>query len=607
MLRRTFSTSLRQMTKGPLYTHQPRLPDLPVPALADTLALYKQSIAPLYARGAQDPQYVQYCAKLDKFAAAEGAQLQTALEAFAQGKRNWLSEFWDNYAYMDYRDPVSPYVSYFFSHRDINTVVGKSQAHKAAAIIQLVSAYADLVDKELIEPELKKDQPFCMESFKFMFHNGRKPGKDRDYTALHDGKERFVVVISNGKFYKLDVANADLSSLVRTIDMIKVQSHLSANDSPLGILTAANRDDWYKAYSELVSISPLNEASLTEIDRSIFVLTLDSVEPNSLEDKSRNCWHGVGLNASNRWFDKPVQMFVTPSGSSGFLGEHSRMDGTPTLSMNNWLVGEFMKLDHQDFSGQSTPLEFEELKFELNANIVNSIKTEQVLHAQRTNDLAIRVWQNFGLGKKDIKTFKCSPDSFVQMLIQLAYFKLTGTLRPTYESASTRKYFKGRTETCRSVSSEALEFVTKWENPDVPTNEKIAAFREAIKSHGSYIQRASLGLGVDRHLFGLKQMIKPDEPVPEIFQDPIFAYSSKWYLSTSQLSSELFNGYGWSPVVHEGLGLAYMINNDWIHVNITAYKDNEFGIKVEDMYQCLSQASLELKEALSKEAIKAKL
>lgn len=597
------------MTRGNLFAFQNKLPDLPVPALAQTLEMYKQSIIPFYPMGQNDAEYISYCNKIDKFATSEGELLQDKLQAFSNGKRNWLSEFWDNYAYLDYRDPVSPYVSYFYSHKDINSIVGKDQVYKAAAIIKLVCDYASMVENETIEPELKRNEPFCMESFKFMFNNSRKPGESRDYTAMYQPNDgRFVVIISNGFIYKLKIFNdqnerINLNGLVKSLQMILLESSQKSNNSPIGVLTGSDRDTWYKNFTELVSISPINEISLNEIDKSIFVLTLDSNSPASLEGKSRNCWHG---DSKNRWFDKPVQMFVSKNGSSGFLGEHSKMDGTPTLSMNDWLVSQFEKLSIADFHSSDSPsAEFNELKFEINPKIQSEIESEEVKFNQRVNALDIRVWQNFGLGKKDIKTFKSSPDSFIQMLIQLAYFKLTGTLRPTYESASTRKFFKGRTETCRSVSKEALEFVKTWEDPLKSNSDKIIAFRSAIKSHGQYIQKASIGEGVDRHLFGLKQMAGSE--IPEIFKDPIFNYSQYWYLSTSQLSSNNFNGYGWAPVVPEGLGLAYMINNDWIHINITCYKDNVFGINVDDFSQCLTQASLELKDVLSKETLKAKL
>ena len=51
-----------------------------------------------------------------------------------------------------------------------------------------------------------------------------------------------------------------------------------------------------------------------------------------------------------------------------------------------------------------------------------------------------------GYGKGLIKKFKMSPDAYAQMAIQLAYFRLKGAVRATYESAQTRKYLAGRTE-----------------------------------------------------------------------------------------------------------------------------------------------------------------
>jgi len=42
--------------------------------------------------------------------------------------------------------------------------------------------------------------------------------------------------------------------------------------------------------------------------------------------------------------------------------------------------------------------------------------------------------------------------------------------------------------------------------------------------------------------------LKPGEQKPAIFMDPTYAKSTHWNLSTSQLSSEYFQGYGWGEV-----------------------------------------------------------
>jgi carnitine O-acetyltransferase len=92
-------------------------------------------------------------------------------------------------------------------------------------------------------------------------------------------------------------------------------------------------------------------------------------------------------------------------------------------------------------------------------------------------------------------------------------------------------------------------------DPEHPAGEVRGAVQKAVTNHVKYISDAADGKGVDRHLFGLKKLLGDGEEVPAIFTDPAFAYSSKWYLSSSQLSSEYFNGYGWSQVIDEGWGL----------------------------------------------------
>jgi carnitine O-acetyltransferase len=99
-------------------------------------------------------------------------------------------------------------------------------------------------------------------------------------------------------------------------------------------------------------------------------------------------------------------------------------------------------------------------------------------------------------------------------------------------------------------------------DPSIEPQETVALFRKATNSHVEYITAASDGKGVDRHLFGLKKLVGPNDEMPSIFKDPAYAYSCKWFISTSQLSSEYFNGYGWSQVVDDGWGIAYMINEN---------------------------------------------
>ena len=60
-----------------------------------------------------------------------------------------------------------------------------------------------------------------------------------------------------------------------------------------------------------------------------------------------------------------------------------------------------------------------------------------------------------------------------------------------------------------------------------------------------YAAWAADGQGIDRHLFGLKKVIKDGEELPELYQDPAYSRSSHWELSTSQLSSKYLDGWGY--------------------------------------------------------------
>jgi carnitine O-acetyltransferase len=75
--------------------------------------------------------------------------------------------------------------------------------------------------------------------------------------------------------------------------------------------------------------------------------------------------------------------------------------------------------------------------------------------------------------------------------------------------------------------------------------EREKKFREAVRRHIQYSTWAADGQGVDRHMFGLKKLLQKGEEMPEVFKDEVFGRSSHWELSTSQLSSNYLDGWGY--------------------------------------------------------------
>jgi carnitine O-acetyltransferase len=150
-----------------------------------------------------------------------------------------------------------------------------------------------------------------------------------------------------------------------------------------------------------------------------------------------------------------------------------------------------------------------------------------------------------GYGKNVMKAHKASPDAWAQMVKQLAFFRLNNRPPVVYESCQTRKFLLGRTEVIRSVSPESKAFCEAMISTSASDSEREKKFREAVRRHIQYSTWAADGQGVDRHMFGLKMLLKDGEKMPEVFKDPVHGKSSHWELSTSQLSSNYLDGWGY--------------------------------------------------------------
>jgi len=603
-----FSTHNPQF-KGETFKYQDELPSLPVPSIESTKARYLKSIKPFIK---STKQYQNHEALVQDFFSTQGKILQERLESLAAQERNWLSKFWDDYAYLQYNDPVVPYVSYFYGHRDLPVhlkKIGGNQIYKSLAIIDKVLDFVDLIKNESLPAEVIKNTPYCMHSFKVMFNNSRFPKEPgQDSNVFHSIYENgFIIIAIDGQFYKLYTHNDSgerykLNEIHK--QLLKIIHELSnkiTSKDPIGILTTLPRDQWHNAYHDLKK-SPINVASIEDIEKSTFLITLDEDQPITYEDRAHYCWHGNGFN---RYFDKPIQFFVAKNGYSGFIAEHSKMDGTPTLLLNEFVNRELWQLNPTNFLESinidiSIPSlsEPKHLKFEISPFVSESIENAFTHFEQEFDNHDVKVFHYNKYAKNEIKAFKQSPDAFIQMILQLAYYKMTGTVVPTYEAASTRRFYRGRTEANRSVTEESLLFVSNWENPNISDSQRVQDFNNAIKSHLDYIKAASSGLGVDRHFLGLKLHLTPDETPHPLFSDPLFTYSSTWLISTSQLSSNFHDAYGWSEVNPIGWGLAYQINNDFLHVNICTRKSS--GNKSEVMEYYLRQAADEIFDVLNK-------
>lgn len=66
-----------------------------------------------------------------------------------------------------------------------------------------------------------------------------------------------------------------------------------------------------------------------------------------------------------------------------------------------------------------------------------------------------------------MKKCRLSPDAYIQMALQLAYYRDAGRFSLTYEASMTRLFREGRTETVRPCTIESADWVKAMDNPSI--------------------------------------------------------------------------------------------------------------------------------------------
>ncbi|KAK4686029.1 hypothetical protein P7C73_g4101, partial [Tremellales sp. Uapishka_1] len=598
------STAATKSAK-PLYASQSTIPHLPIPTLSSTLHKYQETLVPILtsAELAESKKAIQ-----SFLSSPLSETLQKRLQERAASKDSWLSEWWNETAYMGYRGRIIPNVSYFYIHKR-GLGKGQSQEDRAAELIRGVVEFKKLVDGEILEPEKVKGQPLCMASYRYLFNATRVPTSPADTPLAYPSDLHHIVVLRNNRYFKVDTKGRGKKELADAFKQIKKIANEKEGPA-VGVLTAEDRDVWTAARRRILGVSSTNVATVQAIESAILLVCLDDGPPPTTDDgRAWSFWAG-GYDRSpkgkgrNRWFDKH-EFIVDESGESGFNGEHSLLDGTPTLRMNEFVLAGVDKgvipLELPEGEKSTTPMPApEELNFELDGHLRELIKKSQdgfaeEIGLQDLKDDAKKMVHFTDYGKNLMKTNKASPDAWVQMVMQLAFFRLFSRPGVTYESCQTRKFLLGRTEVIRSVSSEAKTFCEAMVDPQASDKAREEKFRKAVSRHIQYSVWAADAQGVDRHLFGLKKLLRKEEEVPALFSDKGFSKSNHWEMSTSQLGSKYMDGWGYGEVVPDGYGLSYSIDDDSIRWCVTTMNND-----AEKFGAALQSAADELRQMLER-------
>lgn len=400
-----------------------------------------------------------------------------------------------------------------------------------------------------------------------------------------NGDSKHIVVVHNNHFFKVNLyVNLQPISEQQVLEQLtNIVQQSRKPIEPIGILTSDHRDTWAKAYHNLIK-SSRNEKSIREIQKSLFLVCLDEEMPNEPVAAnrrtlaSRQLIHGGGScgNSGNRWFDKTVQFVIGKDGIVGLTYEHSPSEGQPIAVMVDYLVN-FMKKDGaKGIEDVACPPELKPLQFDINEKTLCAINTssDNIDKLAANLDLSCFAFKKFG--KEFVKSQKFSPDSFIQIALQYTFYRLYKVPGAHYESAATRKYIGGRTETIRSCSQESVEFAKAMLDDKKTAADRANALKAAINGHKKYTMEAVHGLGVDRHLLGLKLAAQElGVALPALYKDPSYIRSTHMRLSSSQVATKCDGFMSYGPLTEDGYGCCYNPRSNDINFAISAFVSNQ--------------------------------
>lgn len=609
-----------------LHAFQGSLPTLPLPRIEDTVAKYLHTMLPIL----NDEEMAEMSSLAKDFLRQEGPTLQWYLRLKWLISPNYVSDWWLNYVYLRGREPIAINSNWAGVMYAKFCATNNRCAHAAVSIHEFLVCRQQLIKDNFAPQMIAEVVPLCMDQYERMFATTRIPGVDQDELQTADLSEsRHIVILHKGHFYRVQVYSSNTNRILRPAELYPVLESIVNADEPVDehellmpALTCIDRTTWAKVREEEFLSNPVNRSSLECIERAAFLMVFEDDEaPPTLLDEVRSLLIG---NGHNRWADKSFTLVVQKDGRIGVHVEHAWADASTVghLVEKVSIADEDRRFYNDDGSLIITEKDerkmqkiqpAEKLKFQLSKSCCKEIEKAHSIYAEARADLDMYILRFGEYGKGMAKRAKCSPDAWIQMALQLAYFRNQGRFDQTYESSTTRLFNLGRTETIRSASVESAAFVKSMLDSNATNKTRLDLLRKACEAHQLYTYDCMTGKGVDRHLFAL-YVVSAGKGINSPFLKK--ALSRKWKLSTSQVPTrqlsmkehvgdqsklETSNG-AFGPVADDGYGVLYAIwMEDLFYFTVTAKKSCP-KTDAEKFAGCIKQALLDLAALLPADA-----
>lgn len=563
-------------------------------------------------------------------------------------------------SYLNFDNPVVLNLNPFFLLEDDPTPARANQVTRAASLVVSALSFVRAIRKEELPPDKVRGRPLCMYQYSRLFGTARVPTPNGCHIAQNH-QAKHIVVLCKGQFYWFDMLD-DASDLIMTEKDLALNLQVIVDDAEetpiqeaakgaLGVLSTENRKIWAGLRDVLTRDPDSNNAEcLSIVDSALFILCVDYTEPQTEAELCGNMLCGTSEvvrgvqigTCTNRWYDK-LQIIVCKNGSAGINFEHTGVDGHTVLRMASDVYTDTIlrfaksingeapslwastspdpaKRDPESFGNVSTTPR--KLEWDMYPELGTALRFAETRLADLIQQNEFQTLEFTAYGKNFITSMGFSPDAYIQMAFQAAYYGLYGRVENTYEPAMTKFFLHGRTEAIRSTTVESTSFVQSfW--AEQAAEIKIAALRKATAKHTALTKECAKALGQDRHLYALycvwqravdddgaeavsiterssdgysspadvgsnedlgsgagfahrDSTVSNDRPtlkdvslqqrIPAIFADPGWEKINSTILSTSNCGNPSLRQFGFGPTSGDGFGIGYIIKDGSISI-----------------------------------------
>ncbi|NXO64106.1 OCTC octanoyltransferase, partial [Phainopepla nitens] len=586
------------------FQYQDSLPSLPVPPLDESLSKYLDAVKPFL----NQEEYQRTEDIVKKFENGIGKELHQKLLERAKMRRNWLEDWWLNVAYLDLRISTQihcnmggpgPYIEHCWPPKE------GTQIDRACLNIWHTLKYWDLLRVEKVAIERSGNTVLDMNQFRMLFCTCKIPGLSRDSIGSYFKTEAegecpsHLIVLCRGRIFAFDTI-CDGSMLTppeifRQLTYIQNRCYSEPDGPGLAALTSNERTKWAELREYLIHLDPKNLTLLEKIQRSVFVVGLDESSPHATpEDYTELTRLGLIGNPTVRWGDKSYNSIFFSNGTCSAFCDHSPFDAMALITMLSYAERKIIENEGK-WKGSDNARDIpwpEELVFTVDPKIKNEIECAKELYYKKVSDVQLVSYAFTSFGKALIRKRKLHPDTFVQLALQLAYYRCHRRPGCCYETAMTRRFYHGRTETIRPCTVEAVEWCKSMLDPSDSNYQRLQLMHKAFAKHNKMRKECENGKGFDRHLLGLLLIAQEQGlPVPELYGDKAFTASGgggNFVLSTSLTGYTRFSGCA-APMVQHGYGFFYSIRDDRIVATCSSWKscpETDAEVLCRTLFQC---------------------